>query len=501
MQIILERDYYYKPTYKKFMKKLQFLLFIGLLINACFTTAQTYLTPPPVSLESAYIEIVDINKGDDSFKFKVIVENISSDKYLVYSIKKTALDLPGSGKVYVNEREKLLIIKPGTKKSIVLSATVGKQGVYPKLDFVLEGLFEASIPSEGVSSEITTVTSEETPTADFGTTKLSVEKALQKKGAFTVQARIDLQGSIKAPKELLLVNHADLKPKASGSELAVDNKKEFTVYPGGKGRFKFKLETEASSVDCNFGEAIKLLKLNPVTVDPIAVNDGSKTYNTCDSYTAETEGSIKINISSDVGCFTFNELGKSLTPQETSNLTYYMSPSSKKVKITMDNGMVIEKAIYAKADYKALYYRIKEKDDKYVLRYMPGASELADPTAKPTEEEAEPTGEKYDVKFCDPVKANTSGTTLIKINSEVGCFDFYLMGEKLTSAMTSNLSFRLNSSSKKVRVVMDNGISFEKSIMFSEGYATLYYTVELKDGKYKLKANHMAAEKAVPENN
>lgn len=75
------------------------------------------------------------------------------------------------------------------------------------------------------------------------------------------------------------------------------------------------------------------------------------------------------------------------------------------------------------------------------------------------------------------------------------------MGEKLTSTQTSNLSFRLNSSSKKVRVVMDNGISFEKSIMFSEGYATLYYSVELKDGKYRLKANHMAAEKAVPENN
>lgn len=469
------------------------LAFLLVIFAISFTSfGQSFLTPSNIISDGAIISITDVVKDGEIYKFRLSIENSTGDHYFAYSLNQTIFDFPNMGEVRPNGREILMIIPPGKKKFVIINAKVGEQSFFPRFELFLNGLYKGKISTEGLSNESTAFNDGKTQSLDFGTVHLNFDKIFQKKGTFKLQGEATLDGSVANPKELLYYD-----PKDLGIENVTDGGKSFVVYPGGKKKVKIEVAYDGTNLNGVVTSAFKRINLESVQLDPLVISDGSKVYQTCDSQTAKTNGNIKIQISSNVGCFKFDFMGESLTPAPTSNLTFFMNASVKKVKVTMDNGFVIEKSIYAKDDYKALYYEVREKDNKYVLRYLPGASELADGRSAPITTSQQGGGTAMNMSYgetCPPVDANTSGTTLVKINSEVGCFDFYLLGQKLTPSPTSNFSFRMSSSGKKVKVKLANGITIEKLMILGEGYETVYYSVIKKRDKYVLKQHLAAAE-------
>ncbi len=468
-----------------------------------FAQSDVYITPPDHFSEDIRIHVDDIVSTKNEYKFKLVLENKSKNKYLSFDLDKTGLNLPEIGKYYPNTRKKPYIIEPDKTKTLIVTIVGGPEVPAGAFDLEFEGLSMGAIPDQNMPISPVIVKDDGTGTAqEFETVDIDVEKASFKKGKYSVVLDIELDQTQNYVNELLIFDGTAVKASSESNpsleiEASLTTGRKVEVFPGESAKFKFDTECGDPSISVDFSTAFYKIPMEQLDIPTFAISNGRTQHvvRTCPSHTANVDGSIKINVSSEVGCFKFYMMGEEYTPDYTSSLTFMMNPSAKKVKIIMEDGAVAEKTIYAKDDYKALYYTIKQKNGEYDLRYMPGASELADGT--PNEVNSGGVSTEGSGRICPAQNANTSGKVAVQLYSEVGCFKVYMQGALMTNGFTSNFTFNTSENvSKKVRLVMEDGGTVEKTLFVGEGYDKLYYEVQLKKGEYSLKNKVFAAEQA-----
>ena len=487
------------------------LITFGSLLTNTYAQSDVYIAPPDYFSDDIRIKVEDIVSSKNEYKFKATIENKSKNKYITFDLNKTALDLPEIGKYFPNTRKKPFIIEPDKKKVLVITIVGGPEVPVGAFGLAFEGLTIGPLPSESLPVPAITISNAGSGEGhEIETVEIDVEKAGFKKGKYSVILDIELDQTQNFVNELLIFDGTKVaassatNPALEVSASATTGRMVY-VRPGESAKFKFDTETEDEQINVDLSSALHKVSMQKADIPAFAISNGRTKHvvKTCPSHTASVDGSIKINVSSDVGCFEFYMMGENYTPSPTSSLTFMMNPSNKKVKVVMDDGSVIEKGMYAKADYKALYYTIEQKNGEYKLRYRPGASELADGVANGGSPQNGNNGgsQERSARICAAQNANTGGPVAIQLFSEVGCFDVYMNGAKMTNGTTSNFTFNTSESvAKKVKLVMEDGGTVEKTIFVGEGFNKLYYEVNLKKGSYSLKSKPFAAEQSTNTN-
>ena len=362
------------------MNNLILSIYFLLFSLAVSSQVEDYVAPPDFMGKDVRVSVTDLNGQDETYKFKLTIDNSSSTDYYVYDINKTGYDIEGLGVYYPNAKKNIIIVPPGQRKSKVISLAIGSKPPVKKFGLKLEGLSSGKIEGSGAFPAIN-VTAEKPSKTQAEDITIQLTKIQQKKGEFSIQGEIALD-AISDAEYILIYDPSKVEATDGGNSLMVEasSDKKSEIGETTDEKLKLSVTSEAASISLNMNKALNKVKLGNVEVPTFEITNGDviHTVKTCDPYSSDAEGSIKINVSSEVGCFKFYLMGLELNSDNTSNLTFHMNPSSKKVKIIMDNGSIIEKSIWAKVDYKALYYTIKEKDGEYNLKYMPGSSEHAD---------------------------------------------------------------------------------------------------------------------------
>ena len=402
------------------------ILIIGIVTNLSFS--QKYLVPPVISQDGAKLTVTDMVKAGEAYKFKLIIENTTSDKYYAYSIKQTIFDFPGSGKVAPDGRDKLIIVGPNDKKSTVIDVRVPEQSYFPNFKLQLNGLYQGNIPSSPVSEDMVTFAVGKTETLNYGNMQVEVSKVSAKKGVVTIATKIDLNGTLSNPSELLIYNPEELSFESS----KVDNAgSAYAEYPGGKKRLNIKVISGLDQIPCAFGKAFKIVPITNTSVASINISDGStpppandvgfSVGNGCGSHTANTSGPTKVNVSSEVGCFEFFVMGQKLTPQAVSTLQFNADINGKKVKAVLAGGIVIEKTMLTGEGYSAVYFIIKKKKNgKYTISQNLMAAETAQQPQSNTN--SRPSG-SYDDDYYDRCRMDNGAFYRLKNAIEEESFE------------------------------------------------------------------------------
>lgn len=370
-----------------------------LLISALRVSAQseiTYVMPPDFISEDVRVNVSDIIAQETLYKFKLTVENLSRTKYMAYEINKTCFEIPNAGKYYPNGRKKLVIIAPGTREYFTVSVKSGQPLPSPRFVLTLEGLSEGVPNADFYAVENCPLKQAEIKVHQSGSLKIDITKSDFKKDVYGIQSELSLLSKTSAISELMLFDPNAVK--AGSASVLVNDTKQLVVTPDEPEKFKFSVSSADPSIDLDWSKAFNLIPLQGVDIPAFNINNGvvpvtPAEIKVCDAQTSKVQGDIQIKISSSVGCFRFFMLGEEMTTDFTSSFTFRMNESVKKVRLVMENGYVVEKSIYAKVDYKALYYEVEEKKGEYDLKYLVMASELAD--------EVKPGDQGVDEVTCD----------------------------------------------------------------------------------------------------
>ena len=191
-----------------------------------------------------------------------------------------------------------------------------------------------------------------------------------------------------------------------------------------------------------------------------------------------------------------SKLEKSLTPDNTSKLTFMMPHGNQQVKIIMDNGSLIEKSIYAKDDYKELFYVITEKDGEYNLKYKPSLSIEADKVVHVKEPvDVKASGEVNEI-LCDPFKGPRDGSVKVKVfNDQRTCFKLKIDGFDVIPTFTQNAVVYLDPGGQRLRFTTPEGLVIEKKVIVPSDYSTIGYRLkEKKDGELSI-VYHIGSQK------
>jgi len=94
----------------------------------------------------------------------------------------------------------------------------------------------------------------------------------------------------------------------------------------------------------------------------------------------------------------------------------------------------------------------------------------------------------FSIAQCPDYTADLSGSITINIYSETGeCFKVSIQGSDITPESTSNLTFKVNKTTK-VKVNLDNGNIIEKNILLNPDMVSVFFAVQQnKKGKWSLK--------------
>jgi len=363
----------------------RFFILTFLLISTLRVTAQsdmTYVMPPDYIDDNVRINVADIIAQETLYKFKLTVENLSRTDYMAYEMNKTCFELPNVGKYYPNGRKKVIVIEPGTRKSVVISVKVGQPIPLPKFVLTLEGLSMGSLPEGKMAVPNMTVKQGEVKVLQADPLKIELVKSDFKKETYSFQSELSLLSKSASISEIAVFDPNALKTN-SGAAVQLSDSKPIVFSADEEEKFKFTVASADPSIELDWSQAFQLISLQGMDVPAFNISNGiapitAAEVKLCEAQTLKTQGDIQIKITSEVGCFRFFMLGEEMTTDFTSSFTFRMNESVKKVRLVMENGYVVEKSIYAKADYKALYYEVEEKKGEYNLKYLVFASELAD---------------------------------------------------------------------------------------------------------------------------
>lgn len=355
-----------------------------LLISALRVSAQSeisYVMPPDFISEDVRVNVSDILAQETLYKFKLTIENLSRTKYMAYEINKTCFEIPNAGKYYPNGRKKLVIIAPGTKEYFTVSVKSGQPLPSPRFVLTLEGLSEGIPNPDFYAVANCPLKQAEIKVHQSGSLKIDITKSDFKKDVYGIQSELSLNSKTAAVTELMLFDPNAVK--AGSASLVVNDTKQIVVTPDEPEKFKFSVSSADPSIDLDWSKAFTLIPLQGVDIPAFNINNGvvpvtPVEVKVCEAQADKSQGDIQIKITSQVGCFRVFMLGEEMTTAFTSSFTFRMNESVKKVRLVMENGYVVEKSIYAKVDYKALYYEVEEKKGEYDLKYLVFASELAD---------------------------------------------------------------------------------------------------------------------------
>ena len=374
----------------------------------------SYVSPPDIIGEGYKIIIANAVSEKDNTKFKVTVYNTSRDHYLTVDPRKIGIDYPGLGVYYPNPKlsmmeKKNIVIPPGERKSKSIKITGDFDHRAADFQVHFDGLKRGPRPEKTVPMEIMELSPGNTGPTETDALTIEVSKVSQNKTALAIQTKL-MFGNQNDEHDLILLDPAKVKattPAGKAVTLSTSPSRLSVIDFDSDQKVTLKAEGTHQKIRVNWGDAFKKIHLNDVTVAICKLVDekaakrskGSKSsttstttpvaaVRTCPAVNLNKDGSIKMKIVSEVGCFKVISQGESLTPEFTSSLTYMTDPGMLPAKIYMESGEVIEKKLIAGDDYKLVYYSIKEKKGKY-------SAKLSLINSQPAEQAAQENAAEY----------------------------------------------------------------------------------------------------------
>lgn len=403
------------------MKRLSLFCITLILSGITFSQKEIkYFTPPAVSNDDLVLKLDDIISDKETCKLKLIVENKSKDAYLVYNTNKTGFNYDGLG-VYYPEKSKEMVIAPGDKKSRVVKIT-GNDYRIPNFMVQAEGLTGGAIPDEAMGLSNLPVETGKAQDFDLAGLKVEMQAPEVKKGEVSSSLEITFDGSAN---QLVILDASKLKVETTaGNALATDFSKDklIELRPGDKVKVKFSFQANANPTVIAWNEAVKLINLEHVDINPINVSstnsavaassagkvdkkktkqpksdkvithsdngntssivagsNSTATTSNCTPFKGPKNEKVKFSIQNDGGhCFKLDVDGFPVITDYASVAIIYVDYGKRKMKFTFQDGSVVEEKTWVTDNYDALGVKIKRnKKGEYNVKNDLGAQVLS----------------------------------------------------------------------------------------------------------------------------
>ena len=384
------------------MKSVALLLYLILMVHASFAQKEIeYINPPTIQDPAYQISLDDIIAKDDYCKFKLVVNNKSSN-YLAYDLSQVGFVYSGLG-TYYPKKGKVKVIPPNEKMSATIRVDGDLNYMVDDFDVLLEGLkqntnsqvaaFETATPlKSGAKDNVGNFRVEVKKTnlkkknLDF-TIDVRYEGGPQEFGTIdprnlitkttdgnTCSSKINIQKLriVQGDKKLTLIGSIERNGAESfvidwsntftNYTLESFNKHQVAIHRFGASTAKTTTVVDAAPTPKpqRNPKAAKIVTPTPQPSAPPAA--------TCNAVVGNTQGKTKVNFYNvERHCFKMYVNGALISEEYSSNVTFNTGPGKKMLEFHFQNGHVFTDKIVLYPDWLESAYRVKPKGSSYTV--------------------------------------------------------------------------------------------------------------------------------------
>lgn len=358
------------------MKKIVSIL--CLLMTFSSVIAQTEYVTPPVIREKAYtIEIKDVVASKEEFKFAFIIENKTSDKFLVFELSKIAIAFSDQD-VYFPKNDEIIVVDPNDKVRktvrIVGNADYLKDKIQIEFPKVLVNDQETAFETPGDLS-----TNAEQSVDISGIGNLSLTGLVFKKDNWSGELALKTNSF----EGMLILDITKITGKTADAALPIQFKRDkvgkVALVSDDKFKSKFSivdLGQKLSGIDLS--KSFKLYSLKEIDVPQITVKkvgyvEPAPIVNNntalCPAYESINNLPVKVVVFNPNGiCFKLAANGKTINPENSSNVTFDTEYGTTVLTLALSNGQTITDKIYPGEGHTYLSFELIYRKGEYKLQ-------------------------------------------------------------------------------------------------------------------------------------
>jgi hypothetical protein len=357
-------------------KMILFAAFVQMFISVF---AQTEYVNPPIQRQNIYsVEIKDIVGAKEEFKFAFIIENKSSDKYLVFDLAKIAIAFSETD-IYYPKNDELVVVNPNSKERRTVRV-VGNGNFQPdKLNI--------EFPRMKVNGDATDFSNTENfgngaeQTLNIGTyATATLSSFAWKKDAWSGELVVttnSFDGMMLL--DLNKIKGASPTNNAMLVEFKRDKLAQVALVSNDRFKSKFSIaELPATLTNFQIAGAFKMYELRELDVPQITIKKVgyveptaavTKNVDLCENATNIQGLPVRVVIFNPNGvCFKLASNGKKLNENMCSNVEFDAEYGTQIMTIALNNGQTISDKIYPAEGDSYMVFEIIERKGVWKLQ-------------------------------------------------------------------------------------------------------------------------------------
>ncbi|MNK01943.1 hypothetical protein D3C87_197580 [compost metagenome] len=357
---------------KKIFSTLSLLFVFGSIV-----AQSEYVTPPTIKEKAYTIDIKDIVATKEEFKFAFIIENKTSDKYLVFELSKIMIAFSDQD-VYTPKNDEIIVVEPNDKVRrtvrIVGNADYRRDKIQIEFPKVMVNDKESDFAS------LTDLSTNAEQSVDVnGLGNLSVTGLAFKKDSWSGELVVKTNSF----EGMLLMDITKITGKTAEGTLPIGFKRDkvgkVALVSNDKFKSKFSiadLGQKLSGIDLS--KAFKLYTLSEIDVPQITVKkvgyveptaSVNNNITLCPSHESINNLPVKIVVFNPNGiCFKLAANGKTINPENSSNVTFDTEYGTTVLTLALSNGQTITDKIYPGEGHVYLAFELINRKGVYKLQ-------------------------------------------------------------------------------------------------------------------------------------
>ncbi len=348
-----------------------------LVILAFGVKAQVEYVAPPRIVEKAYtIELKDIIATKDVFKFAFIIENKTSDKYLVFELSKIAIAFTDQD-VYFPKNDEVIVVDPNSKVRKTVSITGNADYMKDKIQIEFP---QVNVNDKEVSFETpNNLTTNAEQTIDVnGVGNLTIAGLSFKKDVWSGE----LTFKANTFEGMLLMDITKITGQGeSALPIAFNRDKvgKIALVSSDKFKSKFSIADVGQKMKgIDLSQAFKLYSLSEIDVPQITIKkvgyvEPTATVNNnitlCPAHESISNLPVKVVIFNPNGiCFTLAANGKVINAANSSNVTFDTEYGTTILTLNLSNGQTITDKIFPGEEHTYLSFEVINRKGVFKLQ-------------------------------------------------------------------------------------------------------------------------------------
>lgn len=360
------------------MKKLKLVSLLILL--TCYNNifAQTEYVNPAIIREKTYtVEIKDIVAAKEEFKFAFIIENKTSDKYLMFELSKIAIAF-SENEVYYPKNDEIIVVDPNDKvrRTVRIVGNADYQKDKIQIEFPKVEVNDQLVDFKQISNA---TTSAEQSIDLNGTGNITFSGLAFKKESWSGEMNIKT-GSFDG---MLIIDITKIKGKTADGTLPIEFKRDklgqIALIANDKFKSKFSIADLGQKLqEIDLSSAVKLyslrqLDLPQITVKKVGYVEPTATENKeitlCESFEQINNLPVKVVVFNPNGvCFKLASNGKKINPEFSSNVTFDTEYGTTILTLNLNNGQTLTDKIYPAEGDVYLSFELILRKGEYKLQ-------------------------------------------------------------------------------------------------------------------------------------